>query len=1086
MATSVYDSLVIGEAIELWGPPGGIPSVNPMCPGAVFRIQPPFSLDAPQPTTDFIASLIVDGEKPFGDRASDRTITLNVLIKAADYRTLAGARELLLKTIDQPHWPLTWTRASGADPQTLPMVLDCFRAQPSVLPMGGPEEYRPQGRPQVEAQVTIKFQALPYGRSDTQQQIAFAAPIAGINAPGTPPAPIVLDAFTTINNPQCQQSSTQFIVGPHSCYWDPRFPPFDQDDGYNSPLSYSATMANAPVNMGGMTGLSLWLGLGTRYYFNHHPRGQTRVTISFSLTDSHGVTLSWSDKSRWLPVSVDPQVPVFTRITVRIPQNSGTFNYGSVNSYSITITNRAPRWDTPGGELRWTVAYLDALTAYSSSDVIASPSPRGNVYTLHGVAGTHRAPVSMQFQSPPAAGTPTTVTATGAGTYTVPNGTVYLKVEAIGGGGAGASQTVAGVGGGGGGAEYAAENNFAATPATVIPYAVGAGDTAGAGASTGRTTSFGPAPGGTLTVIANGGQSAAQNSITGGAGGTGSSNSVHFDGGAGRTASGSVGGGGGSSGGNSSPGNTPTGTSATVFTAPGSSTWTCPAGVTQVFAECWGSGGSGGTGSGTGNGQGGSGAEYAAAFVNVTPGNVYNYTVAAGASNVTGTGLNGNNGASSTFTGNAGATVTAHGGLAGLSGHSSSGPAGGTGSSNSVHFDGGAGGPSSPYAGGGGSSAGVSAVGNPGINAGPGGIAPTGGGNGGAGAGSSNNNGVAGSAPGGGGGGTWNGGTTSGAGANGQVRLTYPGGAPTNNGGAAVAGGGAGGAGGGSSNTTGTAGSQPGGGGGGADSAGTSEAGGNGGAGKLIITPYSSPAFKTLIVHRPGRWSPTNLNPFVPVGAGLVAPGATEYTVPSLVSGVNADFNGTYSVILTNFSFNSPSSSRTISVTVRQYEAPGGAHYDTTTTPITITPNTQVTNGIVVAGTLTLPLKATAEENTSGYYTVLVSDTNGSDRWYDCLFLDVQGQTVIINEPSTGYINYYFDEPDPCHDLGNYLGSQSGRPAAISVMDVNPTTGANVVTISGGPLTVEPGINTLMAYAQEGAPSIAVSYWPRWHAERLE
>lgn len=1420
MATTAYDSLVIGEEIEVWGPPGGIASANPMCPGAVFRIQPPFSLDAPQPTTDFVATLIVDGEKPYGDRASDRTITLNVIIVAPDYRTLAGARELLLQTIDQPHWPLTWTRASGADPGSLPMVLDCFRAQPAVIPMGGPEDYRIQGRLQVEALVTIKFEALPYGRSDTQQQVAFAAPIASINSPGVPPAPIVLDAFTQINSPQCVQSS-QCVIGPNSCHWDPQYPPFSQDDGQNCPLTYSASLTN-PVSLSGMTGLSLWLGLGTRYYFNHHPRGLTRVVLSFSLTDTNGVVLAWTYKTDWLPVSTDPNTPVFTKIAVRIPQNSGTFNYGSVAAYSLTITNRAPRWDTPGGELRWTVAYLDALTAYSSSNVVVAPSIRGSVYTLYGVVGTHRAPVSMQFQSAPAPGTPTTVTSAGSSTYTVPGGTLYLKVEANGGGGAGATQTVSGFGGGGGGGEYAAEPVFPAAVGAVIQYAVGAGDTSGSSATFGRPTSFGPAPGGTLAVTANGGQSAAQNSITGGSGGSGSANSIHFSGGMGRTASGSVGGGGGSSGGNASAGNTPTGTAAITFTSAGANTWTCPAGVTQVYAECWGGGASGGTGSTGANGGGGSGGEYAAAFVSVTPGNVYNYTVGAGGGAVTGTGLTGNSGSNSVFTGNA-VTVTAHSGHPGTGSNNNTGAAGGSGSTNTVHFNGGAGGGGNPYSGGGGSSAGPAATGNPGNSYGNAGTAPSGGGSGGPGTGSGSGNATAGSAPGGGGGGTYFNSTTSGAGAAGQVRLTYPGGgAPTNTGGVAVAGGGAGGAGGGSANTAGSAGSAPGGGGGGGDSSGSTEAGGAGGTGKLIITPYASSQFKTLIVHRPGKWSPTQLNPFVPVGAGLVAPGATEYcvstdteiltqegwrhpddltgsetvltlnmktglsewqplnavhvfpaqkrkmlaldspvhssvstldhrwavqynnklriqsstelnsasglvrramcadlptepkysdalvelvawyttegnrrmmpsgnlgnsmnigqsarvnaphveriraaltvlygpsrglfkrdaagpqwreyhkndgmvifyldpvasapvteqapgpdykvredfvtsltkaqlalfldtcvagdgsthrrsstryigqrvaarldameiaalllgfstsrrvgvgknsgmtnltigtttashpikapgktaentrlgarkacfidytgqvwcpetsngtwlarrngttyftgnTVPSLVSGVNADFNGTYSVVLTNFSFNSASSPRTISVSVKQYESSGGASYTTTTTPITITPSTQVTNGIVVVGTLTLPLKAVAADNTAGYFTVLVSDTNTSDRWFDCLFLDVQGTTTIVNEPSTGYINYYFDEADPCHDLGNYLGSQAGRPAAVSVTDA--------LTISGGPLTVEPGTNTLLAYSQEGAPSISLSYFPRWFSERLE
>jgi hypothetical protein len=191
-----------------------------------------------------------------------------------------------------------------------------------------------------------------------------------------------------------------------------------------------------------------------------------------------------------------------------------------------------------------------------------------------------------------------------------------------------------------------------------------------------------------------------------------------------------------------------------------------------------------------------------------------------------------------------------------------------------------------------------------------------------------------------------------------------------------------------------------------------------------------------------------------------------------------AVFNGTYTVMLMNSSWNSPSSARTISVTVKQYEFPGGASYTTTTTPVSIVPNTQVVNGILNVGTLTLPQKAIPHDNEQGFFTVLVSDTNTSDRFFDCLFLDTQGQTVIINEPSTGYVNYYIDEPDSTTDLGKHLGSQFGRPAAISVTDA--------CTLSGGPLTIEPGTNALLAYCQEGAPSISVNYWPRWYSERLE
>ena len=181
-----------------------------------------------------------------------------------------------------------------------------------------------------------------------------------------------------------------------------------------------------------------------------------------------------------------------------------------------------------------------------------------------------------------------------------------------------------------------------------------------------------------------------------------------------------------------------------------------------------------------------------------------------------------------------------------------------------------------------------------------------------------------------------------------------------------MAGGGAGGNGGPSANTPGSAGGAPGGGGGGADSTGTAEAGGAGGAGRIIVTPYSSPAFKTLVAHRPGPDAPQSLNPLIPVGNGADTPnGGTQYPVPSLVTGVNARFGGTYTALLTNFTWNNPTASRTITVTVTQAEYAGGPSY-TTSVSTTVTPSTGVTNGLVVVGELTLPYKDLAPDNQSG------------------------------------------------------------------------------------------------------------------------
>jgi hypothetical protein len=210
-------------------------------------------------------------------------------------------------------------------------------------------------------------------------------------------------------------------------------------------------------------------------------------------------------------------------------------------------------------------------------------------------------------------------------------------------------------------------------------------------------------------------------------------------------------------------------------------------------------------------------------------------------------------------------------------------------------------------------------------------------------------------------------------------------------------------------------------------------------------------------------------------------------------AGISADFGGTYTVVLIASSWNNPTAARTITVTVRQYEAPGGSSYSVSTVPVTVSPGVasiigpgnQVNNGILIAGVLTLPVKAVAGDNTAGYYTVTVADTNTSDRFYDVLFLDTSGQTVCINEPTgSGYIQFYLDEPVPSVDLGLHMGSQAGRAAAISVMDAcAPPSGA----LSGGPLTIPPHDSMLLTYcADASAPAIGLSYYARYFFDRTE
>ncbi|MDN3675234.1 T9SS sorting signal type C domain-containing protein [Flavobacterium branchiarum] len=206
--------------------------------------------------------------------------------------------------------------------------------------------------------------------------------------------------------------------------------------------------------------------------------------------------------------------------------------------------------------------------------------------------------------------------------------------------------------------------------------------------------------------------------------------------------------------------------SQTTNTFSTSGSFTVPAGLTLLTAECWGAGGSGsGTSTSTSAGGGGGGG-YSVASISVTPNSSISYVVGTGTLGANGIGVSGT---ASSFS-----TVSANGGAGG--GNSGAGGLGGVGTT----FSGGKGSNGSLvlgliFSGGGGGSAGTAIKGNDGNN-GSGGLAVAGGGGGGngatlAGAGST------GIVPGGGGGGglvlLGIGTNKGGNGANGEIKITY-------------------------------------------------------------------------------------------------------------------------------------------------------------------------------------------------------------------------------------------------------------------------------------------------------------------------
>jgi hypothetical protein len=311
----------------------------------------------------------------------------------------------------------------------------------------------------------------------------------------------------------------------------------------------------------------------------------------------------------------------------------------------------------------------------------------------------------------------------------------------------------------------------------------------------------------------------------------------------------------------------------------------------------------------------------------------------------------------------------------------------------------------------------------------------------------------------------------------------YPGvwqqGAP----GLAGSGSGKGGTGAGTVNTNGGSAALPGGGGGGAYASNTgANQGGQGGQGMVRVT-WTPPltTMNSLIVHSLGAGSNPNVNPICPIPVSDT-PSNIEYAIPSVNGLVPASFSSSYTVLLVANSWNGATwgSARQITVTINQYEYPGGPRYSVQASRA-VTPATDTVNGFVNMGEVTLPVKDYTAYNDQSYFTFSVNDTDTVDRFMDILWLDTTGQTTLINigqgNPGFGqYVNFFIDEATPDRDLGFVGASFQDRQHQVSVLDS--------AAISGGALYIGAGDNLMLCYSTAGAPDLAVSYAPRWYLDR--
>ncbi|HEY6493318.1 MAG TPA: hypothetical protein VIZ43_08605 [Trebonia sp.] len=985
------DSLVLAELFELLG--GGVASTIPECAGAMFRLGPGYDLGAPDPQPSFVASLILDGERPVGRRASNRSPAIPLVIQVPstgsetnDRATLAAAREMIVRAIDQDTFTLRWTREGG-----LPLVLDCFRASATVV------DYSISQDRGLVSTMALAFQAAPYGRSDTPVTVDFPSPITGKAAPGSS---VLIDSYSTVTGTHWSQSATG--PGSNSAFW------FTLTDGTGASAIYSRS-GIGPFDLLGLDGLTVWAGFGSTNWFTFW--GLRRAgPVQFTFTLSDGVHTASTHVTRRIRMSNNSYAPVWQKIRVALPV-SGSLNLGAITGYTITASSRQ------SGDLRYADMYLDTFEAVAYATTASQQPVTGNLIDLAGIAGSARSPFSLEIQQP--AGT----TSQHTKVYSTPGdflhlaaaGTTFLqRAEAYGAGGKGSTDSQHLFRAAGGGGEYHGEPGIPVTPGNTYPVHVPAGGSANSG--TADSASF--TGDGALVVLAHGGSNRPDDTAAAGPGGTGASAAQqlagqqgNFDGGIGNWLSS----GNATVAADSSQHQAGTGSLKLTSAASGDMTaGSCPG--TSIATQ----------------------GEPCDPLFPVTV-NGFAKASATGRSCSVGAEFFDVNGVSlATLFGSDVSDVTT--GFTAMAAAALTPPAGSvkcrarvraraTGAAGEVHwFDsltltsglvsaggqGGAGGSAGPFAGGGGGAGGPS-----------------------------------------------------GAGGNGGGFATGLGG--TSGGGLAGAGGKAGG-------TPPAAGKTAGGGGGGAAAIFLTTPGGKGANGAVALTYSQTAGSKTIVVHRPGFDAPDTVSPYIPLNSGDTPDGTTEYQVPSLIPGQPGRFGGTYTVYLVNASWNNPSASRTLTVTVNHYEQQGGTVYVQSSSR-TVTPN-NLNSQLVNMGDLTIPDHQIPDDNTNAYFTITITSGNTSDSFQDVLFIDSLGSTVIIESP-TAYVAYFIDAPSGLPDLGGVYGSMFDRGDAVSVLAYS--------TVSGPPMTVDPlGNQALLIYSADGsAPSAELTFYPAWILDRL-
>lgn len=125
---------------------------NSSTPGVSLLLN--YDFGDPQQVIAQVQSLLLDGERVLQTRASNRTITLPLIVAGSDRSDMSTRMDALLKTVTESGYLLHWTPANG-----LEMVWDCFAATWQIH-----WDVIIENR-LFKQQVDITIPALPYGRN---------------------------------------------------------------------------------------------------------------------------------------------------------------------------------------------------------------------------------------------------------------------------------------------------------------------------------------------------------------------------------------------------------------------------------------------------------------------------------------------------------------------------------------------------------------------------------------------------------------------------------------------------------------------------------------------------------------------------------------------------------------------------------------------------------------------------------------------------------------------------------------------------------------------------------------------------------